>query len=211
MRLWRKCVPSGVGLVPKGRPNLGLHLPFSAVWALGIRANLVWCPWMSRNEWLNTKSSYLRLYDGTLTGSEQTQRANVSGGASSNRRSFVATARWLSHASTMTSPGRSLPLELTIADPADTTSASYHRHFRQMPGVDLKKARLVEIARAANTDNPFDVLILPLPNCHGVPPASGLIRDICKYVSHVSRKAGISSLSFGSVSRSLQNVSGFSL
>lgn len=96
------------------------------------------------------------------------------------------------HASTMTSPGRSLPLELTIADSVDATSASLHRHFRQTPGVDLKKARLVEIARAANADNQFDVLILPLPNCHGVSPASGLIQEICTYVPHALRNIGIS-------------------
>lgn len=79
-------------------------------------------------------------------------------------------------------------MELTIADPVDFTSAGYHRHFRQVPGVEVKKVRLIELARSAENDRPFDVLLLPIANCHGVAPSTGLIKDLFSYVFHWGSK-----------------------
>lgn len=88
----------------------------------------------------------------------------------------------------MSSPGRSLPIELTIADPVDVTAAGYHRHFRQVPGVEVKSGRLADIAKMAESSRPYDALILPMPNCHGVPPFSGLVKDIFSYEPLASPK-----------------------
>lgn len=96
------------------------------------------------------------------------------------RISFHSAAHWQAH--DMSSPGRSLPIELTIADPIDLTSAGYHRHFRQVPGVEIKKGRLVDVAKSPDSGRPYDVLLLPMPNCHGVAPSSGIIKELFRYV-----------------------------
>lgn len=102
------------------------------------------------------------------------------------RNPFHSAALWQPHG--MSSPGRSLPIELTIADPIDLTSAGYHRHFRQVPGVEIKKGRLVDVAKSRDSDRPYDVLLLPVPNCHGVAPASGIVKEIFTYAMIQDKK-----------------------
>lgn len=78
------------------------------------------------------------------------------------------------------------PIEVTFADPVEVQLAPYYRHFRQIPGIDVKTGRLTDLSRplTATSEPPFDVLLLPLPNCHGVIPSAGYLKELFSYVFH---------------------------